>query len=128
MILIHNHHRIMALAESYDGPDPFTEAPEDFNESRFEEYRLVNGEWVIPAPQQVSMRQARLALLGAGLLDSVDAAIAAIPDELQRKAAQIEWEYAAFVERDSPLIQQLAPALGMTEEQMDQLFVVASGL
>jgi hypothetical protein len=74
------------------------------------------------------MRQARLALLGAGLLDDVDAAIAAIPDPVQRKAAQIEWEYAAVVERNSLLIQQLAPALGMSAEQMDQLFITAAGL
>lgn len=79
-------------------------------------------------PQQVTMRQARLALLGAGLLDDVGAAIAAIPDPVQRKAAQIEWEYAAIVERNSPLIQQLAPALGMTEAQMDELFATAAGL
>ncbi len=81
-----------------------------------------------PVPQSVTMRQARLALLGAGLLDDVDAAIAAIPDPVQRKAAQIEWEYAAIVERNSALIQQLAPALGMTEAQMDELFVVAARL
>ena len=55
----------------------------------------------VPVPQSVTMRQARLALLGAGLLDDVDAALAAIPDATQRRAAQIEWEYAATVERIS---------------------------
>lgn len=79
-------------------------------------------------PQQVTMRQARLALLRAGLLDNVDAAIAAIPDPVQRKVAQIEWEYATVVERNSPLIQQLTPALGMTEAQMDELFAAAARL
>lgn len=83
---------------------------------------------VAPVPQSVTMRQARLALLGAGLLDDVAAAIAAIPDPVQRKAAEIEWEYAQTVDRNSPLIQQLAPALGMTEAQMDELFVAAARL
>lgn len=79
-----------------------------------------------PVPDNVTMRQARLALLGAGLLDDVDAAIAAIPNETQRRAAQIEWEYATTVERASPLIGQLAPALSLTEAQMDQLFIAAA--
>ena len=48
------------------------------------------------------MRQARLALLQAGLLDQVETALASIPDEVQRKAAQIEWEYATTVDRGSP--------------------------
>ena len=79
----------------------------------------------VPVPDSVTMRQARLALLGAGLLSQVDAAIAAMPSP-QKEAAQIEWEYAATVERNSPLIGQLAPALGMTEAEMDQLFIEAS--
>lgn len=83
---------------------------------------------VEPVPASVSMRQARLALLGAGLLDIVDAALAAIEEEAPRRAAQIEWEYAATVERASPLIAQLGPALALTEEQLDTLFVQAATL
>jgi len=79
----------------------------------------------VPVPDSVTMRQARLALLGAGLLSQVGAAIASMPSP-QKEAAQIEWEYAATVERGSPLIGQLAPALGMTEAEMDQLFIEAS--
>ena len=40
-------------------------------------------------PTVVTQRQARLALLGAGLLDAVDAAIDAIPDPATRAAARI---------------------------------------
>lgn len=84
---------------------------------------------IVPAvPQQVTMRQARLALLGAGLLDDVDAAIASVPDPVQRKAAQIEWEYASTVERQSAFVQQLAAGLGLSAEQMDDLFVQAAKL
>ena len=79
-------------------------------------------------PTSVTMRQARLALLGAGLLDDIEEAIASIPDPVQRRAAQIEWEYATIVERSSALIQQLAPTLGMTEAQMDELFATAAAL
>lgn len=79
-------------------------------------------------PASVTMRQARLALLGAGLLDDVDAAIAAIPDAAQRRAAEIEWEYAQTVDRNSPFTQQLASGLGLTSEQLDALFTQAAEL
>jgi hypothetical protein len=82
----------------------------------------------IPVPQSVTMRQARLALLGAGMLDSVGAALAAITDPAMRQAAEIEWEYAAEVERNAGLVQMLGPALGLTEAQLDALFIAAGGL
>jgi len=78
-------------------------------------------------PQSVTMRQARLALLGAGLLSSVDAAIAAMP-EPDKTAAQITWEFAATVDRGFGMVPQLAAALGMTELQIDALFVAAAAL
>ena len=81
-----------------------------------------------PVPQSVTMRQARLALLGAGLLDQVDAAIASISDPVQRKAAEIEWEYAQTVDRNSPFTQQMAVGLNLTAEQLDALFTQAAGL
>lgn len=76
-----------------------------------------------PIPQTVTMRQARLALLGAGLLDAVNASIGELG-----QAAQIEWEYATEVHRQSPLVAGLTAALGLTDAQLDQLFVTASGL
>lgn len=76
----------------------------------------------------VSMRQARLALLQAGLLSQVEAAIAAIEDAGQRQAVQIEWEYAAEVNREHPWVQSLATALGLTEVQLDDLFTLAATL
>lgn len=79
-------------------------------------------------PEQVTMRQARLALLAAGLLDDVEEAIAAIPDPVQRKAAQIEWEYANMIERQSEFVQQLAVGLGLSTEQLDDLFMQAAAL
>lgn len=78
-------------------------------------------------PQSITPRQARLALLGAGLLSSVDAALAGLPDP-QKTAAQIEWEYAINVERNSPLVSSLGGALGLTEAQIDELFITAAGL
>jgi len=77
--------------------------------------------------QSVSMRQARLALHAAGLLTSVDAAIAAMP-EPDKTAAQITWEFAQTVDRGFGMVPQLAAALGMTETQIDDLFIAAAQL
>lgn len=77
--------------------------------------------------QSVTMRQARLALLAAGLLPSVDAAIAAL-SEPQRSEAKIEWEYSQEVQRHNGFVSSVAPALGLTSSDIDNLFVVASTL
>lgn len=81
----------------------------------------------VPVPEAVTARQARLALLGAGKLDMVDVALAQLPGS-QGRAARIEWEYATDIRRDSPMIAALAPALGLTSEQIDDLFRAAEGL
>ena len=76
----------------------------------------------------VTMRQARRALLDAGLLDQVDAAIAAIADATERRQAEIDWEYATTVERLWPWVQTLGAALGLSAEALDALFELAATL
>lgn len=78
-------------------------------------------------PSAVTMRQARLALLGAGLLDDIDAAINSLPSQ-QKEAARIEWEYSQEVQRHNGFVSVLGPALGLTEAQIDALFVQAAKL
>ena len=82
---------------------------------------------VVAVPASVTMRQARLALLGAGKLASVTAAINTLPSP-QKEAAQIEWEYSQTVERNRGLVLLLSAALGLTDAQLDALFVTAAGL
>ena len=76
-----------------------------------------------PGPQVVTMRQARIALLAAGLLPTVTAAVAQA-DEV----ARIEWEYAQEVRRDWPTLLALQGAVGLSDEQLDALFLAASEL
>lgn len=78
-------------------------------------------------PTIVSMRKARLALLGAGLLDSVNTAVASMAG-IEGEAARIEWEYATEVDRNSPLVSGLAVALALTPAQLDNLFTTAATL
>lgn len=82
---------------------------------------------VAPVPEVVTMRQARLALLGAGLLHQVNGAIAAMPGD-EGEAARIEWEYAQEVRRDSPLVAALSAAFGWTGAQLDDLFTEGAKL
>jgi hypothetical protein len=78
-------------------------------------------------PTSVSARQIRLWLLRQGIsLASVDAAIDAIPDQLQRDSVRVEWDYAPYVERTHPMLIPLAAALGLTEQQVDQAFTEAA--
>ena len=70
-----------------------------------------------PVPQQVTMRQARLALLSAGLLDDAELVIAAAG-----RAAQLEWEYAAMVDRSNPAVAAVQQQEALTDAQIDDLF------
>jgi hypothetical protein len=78
-------------------------------------------------PQVVSMRQARLALLQAGLLSAIGPAIATLPSP-QKEAAEIEWEYSQEVQRTKPLVVSLGAMLGLNSEQLDDLFRIAGEL
>ena len=95
---------------------------------RGDHWELVPGEVPSdPVPVVVTMRQARLALLDAGLLAQVNTAVANMPGA-EGDAARIEWEYAQEVRRDSPLVAALSVALGLTDETLDNLYKVAAGL
>lgn len=95
---------------------------------RGDHWELVPGEVPSdPVPVVVTMRQARLALLGAGLLAQVNTAVANMPGT-EGDAARIEWEYAQEVRRDSPLVAALSVALGLTDETLDNLYKIAAGL
>lgn len=83
---------------------------------------------VVPAvPEVVTMRQARLALLGAGLLAQVNTAVTNMPGA-EGDAARIEWEYAQEVRRDAPLVAELSAAFGWTSAQLDDLFTEGAKL
>ncbi len=70
-----------------------------------------------PVPEEVTDLQARLALSAAGLLASVDSAVAG-----SSEAVRVWYDRALTWRRDSEHIAALAPALGLTSEQIDLLF------
>jgi hypothetical protein len=97
------------------------------------------GQWVVlpeypqpvkPLPQvpsAVTMRQARLALLKVGKLALINQAIAGLPSP-QKQAAEIEWEYSQEVQRHNGFVSLLAPLLGMSNDDLDALFIMARSL
>lgn len=73
------------------------------------------------AGMKVSRLQARVALLQAGLLPQVEAAVAAADPIIQ-----MAWAEAIELRRYSPAILGLASALGLTDTQLDDLFRAAA--
>jgi hypothetical protein len=89
------------------------------------DYDAIN--FIVMAAEQhdsrISMKQARLALLQAGLLDTVEGAIADAD-----KATQIDWEYSNFLDPKHQIVNTLVEELGITKEQFDSLIALAKTL
>lgn len=75
----------------------------------------------IVVPQIVSMRQARRALNSIGLLQTIDSLIKTLSID-----DQIEWEYATEVQRNYPLLKNIQQSAGLTDKQIDDLFILAN--
>lgn len=71
-------------------------------------------------PQSVTPYQARVALSNAGLRTQTETAISN-SDQSVRDA----WEYGTTVERDSPFILGISTILGLTDAEVDALFIAA---
>lgn len=86
-------------------------------------------EEIRPYMPELSARQLRLGLLAADIPPSqVSAAIAAMPAGPDKEKAQIEWEYATTFNRMHPLIATVGAALGLTDTQIDAMWLVAIDL
>lgn len=71
----------------------------------------------------ITKRQLRLTLVRNGIsLATVDAAIASMPDGIEKQEAQIEWDDASTFNRNHPTLLLIASALGLTEAQVDDMW------
>lgn len=75
----------------------------------------------IPIPQEVTRFQAKAALLNAGLLDAVTAAMAKAD-----AITQLAWVEAVSFKRQSPMVLTMAKALSITDSTLDGLFTAAA--
>lgn len=107
----------------------FTNAPDDLVDVTYEQWQAAVGKPIDDAPavpQWVPMYQGRAALIMAGLDDAVEDFIASMPDGVQKKLVQNAWNKAETIRRDSEFTQMLATALGLTDTQLDDLFIAAA--
>lgn len=109
----------------------FSEPPQ-LEEGEFARYR--RGKWEvldeyptppIPVPESVPMAAAREALIDIGKLDAVEAVIDAIEDDVLRAKARAWWDHSTKVRRSSKWVAMLAPAVPLTDEEVNQLFIAA---
>jgi len=81
----------------------------------------------VPPPPRLTRRQLRLGLLAAGITTAqVETVIAAIPDEIDRETAQIEWADASQYERTHPLVDRIGASMSLTPEQIDAMWLAAA--
>jgi len=78
-------------------------------------------------PREIELWQAKAVMFAMGLISQVEASIAAMP-EPQRTVAQCAWSGNARLARRGPTVTALAPALGLTDAQLDSMFIQASEL
>lgn len=103
--------------------------PELINGTYFRRYVLKNKsaeqvakEQKDSVPTVITPRQARLALLQATLLDELEALL------VTNREMQIWWEYSLDIQRNHEHIITMGSALGLTEAQLDDLFILGATL
>ena len=79
-------------------------------------------------PQSVSRAQGKLALIQAGLWPAAIAFVDGITDPAQKAYAEVALNDTQEWRRDSPFLASAVAALGLSEEQLDTLFITAGGL
>jgi hypothetical protein len=109
--------------------------PPEFESGYFPRWAGESWELVkLVAPPPVNMpaltaRQIRLGLLLNSITSAhVDAAIAAMPEGVDKEIAKIEWEYATTFNRAHPLVAAIGAGLGLSLEQIDQMWAASAAL
>ena len=77
-----------------------------------------------PPVLQVPMWAVRSVLKTNGIFNQAQAAI----DVSTNENLKLVWEYGNFADRNSPSIAELTTALGLTDAQVDQMFIDASNI
>jgi hypothetical protein len=87
-------------------------------------------EYVEPkiVPQTVTKAQGKAALIQAGYWQAVLDFVETIPDPTQKLMAQVALNDTTEWKRTSPFLMSAAEEIELTEAQLDQLFITASGI
>ena len=76
----------------------------------------------VPVPESVTKLQLYTALSAAGYMAEFDSFF------VQNPEAKTIWDLASAVERQNPLVSDIADALGLDDAQVDALFIAAAGV
>lgn len=98
--------------------------------------QLIEGQWTqtwiqedpppAPIPQTISRAQGKAVLIQMGLWPSVVTYIENIVDATEKELAKVALNDTQEWKRDSAFLNTAATALGLTSQQMDQMFIQAS--
>jgi hypothetical protein len=76
-----------------------------------------------PSPSQVTPQQFRRALTRVGLRAAVEAAVATASQDMKD-----EWNFSTAILRNQPDLNAMATALGVSQSQLDDVFILAATL
>ena len=84
---------------------------------------------VVQVPEKISNLQLRSQLILQGFdLNLIEQTFNRISDATQRELIITAWEYATNFYRNNPMIVTMGNLLGLTSEQVDEIFIKASKL
>lgn len=78
-------------------------------------------------PSLATPLQIRLALIKLGMLEQIQDFIEELEDPA-KTIVMAEWEYALEINKNSTTIQSLSTQMGLTEEELDDIFEVAASI
>ncbi|MDR6729333.1 hypothetical protein [Delftia lacustris] len=82
----------------------------------------------LPVPQTITRAQGKAALIQTGMWPQVLAFVAGIEDPNEQLLAQVALNDTVNWERSSPFLARVAVALGLSEQQLDELFNAAAAI
>lgn len=91
-----------------------------------EKHELLNPVTTEIVPQSVTKAQGKAALIREGIWQGVLDYVASIEDATQKALAEVALNDTTHWQRSSPFLNSAAKALGLSDEQLDQLFIEAS--
>ena len=107
----------------------FTEYSEIPENSNYEIIEIIEPTPEEIVPEKVKKSNFKLALIKVGISTSViTEAIYAMPASLQKDKIIILWEDTDVFYRKDESLNEMAPSFNITQEQLDQLFILADTL
>ena len=88
-----------------------------------ETYTLQGVSFTNGVPLKITALQGKLLLAQMGKIDQIEEIV-----NISGPPEQIYWRYSNDWERTSPIINRLAPMVGMSQSELDQFFIKASKL